>query len=114
MHSSGEVIKVEDPINCKTKSVLYVLQSDKDPKQYGGQTGGTVGTRAQQHANDIQNQRHDKLVPNHFKETKSLKENLVMIPIKVIRSQNPWVRLHYEREFISKHDLIDSGVNRVL
>jgi len=111
MQSSGEVVKIEDPINCKTKSVVYVCQI-KIPINMEGRLVGQWGK--EQHANDIENQRWEKAVPNHFKETKSLKENLVMTPIKVIRSRNPWVPLHYEREFISKHDLIDSGVNRVL
>ena len=41
IHSSGEVIQIQDQINCKTKSVLYLLQSRKDPSQYAGQTGAT-------------------------------------------------------------------------
>ena len=87
---------------------------DPNHNQYGGQTGGTVGKRTLQHANDIENKRVEKAVPNHFNETRSKKENMVMTPFKVISSRNPWVRLHYEREFISKHDLIDEGINKNL
>ena len=57
INSSGETVKIEDPINCKTKSCIYVLQSDKSPDQYVGQSGGTIGRRALQHANDIENER---------------------------------------------------------
>ena len=52
--TGGEEVKIEDKMNCQTKGVIYVLESDKDPKQYGGQTGGTVGTRSTQHAYDIE------------------------------------------------------------
>jgi len=105
---------IEDPINCKTKSFLYALQSDKNPKQYGGQSGGTVAKRTLQHAGDIENEKLEKSIPAHFKETGSKKTNLVMTPVKVIRSRNPWIRLHYEREFINKHHFLESGINRML
>ena len=114
MNNSGETIKIEDPINCKTKSIIYAAQSDKDPKQYGGQSGGTVAQRTLQHANDIQYTKLDKAIPAHFKNTGSTKVNLVVAPIKVIKSKNPCVRLHNEREFISKHNLVEGGINRML
>ena len=114
IHSSGETISIEDAINCKTKSVLYALESDKNPRQYAGQAGGTVGRRTLQHANDVENERLSKAVPEHFKATNSKKGNLVMTPFKVIKSNDPFVRLHFEREFISKHDFIEGGVNRIL
>ena len=114
VHSSGETIKIEDQINCKTKSVLYAAESVKDPKQYAGQTGGTVARRTLQHANDIGNQRLEKAVPEHFRETKSRKEHLRMTPFKVIKSKDPYVRLHFEREFISKHNFVEAGINKNL
>ena len=114
IESSGETIKIEDPINCKTKSFIYALQSDKHPKQYGGQSGKTVAQRSLQRAGDIENERLDKSIPAHFKETGSTKTNLVMTPVKVIRSRNPWIRLHYEREFINKHHFMEGGINRML
>ena len=114
IHSSGETIRIEDKINCKTKSFLYVLQSDKDPRQYAGQSGGTVAQRTQQHANDIERERVEKAVPKHFNDTGSEKENMVMIPFRVIKSRNPWVRLHYEREFINTHNFVGEGINRIL
>ena len=73
-----------------------------------------MAQRTQQHANDIERGREEKAVPNHFKNTGSEKENLVMIPIKVIKSRDPWIRLHFEREFINKHNFIGGGINRNL
>ena len=88
--------------------------SDKNEKQYGGQTGGTVARRTLQHVNDIENGKVEKAVPAHFKATKSGKNNLRMTPVMVVKSRNPWVRLHFERDFINKHHLVESGINRVL
>ena len=100
INSSGETVKIEEKINCKTKSFIYVLQSEKDPKQYGGQSGASVATRAKQHAYDIECGA-DKPVARHFLETSSGKEHLRVTPVMVVKSKNPWVRLHYERLFIN-------------
>ena len=70
--------------------------------------------RVQQHANDIMHDRVEKSVPKHFTDTRSWRKNLVMTPFKVIRSKDPWVRLHFERDFINKHNFIERGINRVL
>ena len=91
INSSGETVKIEDKINCETKSFIYVLQSEKDPMQYCGQSGASVATRAKQHAYDIEN--NDTPVARHFAATGSEKHHLRMTPLMVIKSNNPWVRL---------------------
>ena len=113
--STGEKIRIEDQINCKTKSCIYLLQSKNDPtqRQYAGQTGGAMGTRAGQHAYDIDTGA-DKPVPNHFRLTGSSKEDLKVTPVMRVKTNNPWVRLHLERLFINKHNLVEDGINNVL
>ena len=61
IHSSGEIVKIEGRLNCKSKSFLYVLESSKTakdpgapPSQYVGQSGGTVATRLQGHIRSIE------------------------------------------------------------
>ena len=98
-------------MNCKTENILYVLQSEKNPKQYGGQTGQTAGKRALDHARDIENVKEEKAVPKYFKKTKRTRDNLIFTPVKKLNSNNPLVRLHFEREFINFHNLIDEGIN---
>ena len=113
--STGEIIRIEDQINCKTKSCIYLLESRKDPtrRQYGGQTGATIGTRAGQHAYDIDTGA-DKPVPNYFSLTGSTKDDLRVTPVMRVKTNNPWVRLHLERLFINKHNLVEDGINTVL
>ena len=64
--------------------------------------------------NDIMHDRVEKAEPKHFTDTRSWKENLVMTPFKLIKPRDPWVRLHFERDFINKHNFIEMGINRVL
>ena len=115
IHSSGETIQIEDEINCKTRSCLYVLESTKDPRkrQYAGQTKAEVGTRTKQHAYDIDSDL-DKPVPNYFRLTGSTKHDLRVTPVMRVKNNNPWVRLHLERMFINRHNLIEDGINTVL
>ena len=108
INSSGESVRIEDKINCETKSFVYVLQSEKDPRQYCGQSGVSVATRAKQHAYDIEN--NDRPVARHFEATGNKKHHLRMTPLMVIKSNNSWVRLPYERQFINHQNLIEEGI----
>ena len=75
--STGETIRIEDQINSNRESCKYLLESKKDTtlRQYGGQTGATMGTRAGQHGYDIDTVA-DKPVPNYFRLTGSTKDDL--------------------------------------
>ena len=113
--NSGEKIKVEDQINCRTKSFIYLLWNKKDPskRQYAGQSGAEVAKRTGQHGYDIESEA-DKPVPNHFRATGGGRDDLRMAPVMRVKTNNPWVRLHLERLFINKHNLVEDGINNVL
>ena len=109
---NGRKVKVEDFITCKTESVIYVLMSRKVPEVcYGGQTGGRVDRRVGQHRRDIINKDETKVVARHFMETGSTVEDLVFVPIKVVKNKNMWARLEIERQFINENNLLDDGLN---
>ena len=108
-------MRIEDQFNCRTKSFIYLLWNKRDPakRQYAGQSGAEVGTRAGQHAYDIDSEA-DKPVANHFRLTGGTKDDLRVTPVIRVKSNNPWVRLHLERQFINKHNLVEDGINVVL
>jgi hypothetical protein len=70
-----------------------------------------VAVRAGRHGRDIANGMLTS-VADHFAETNSGQENLIFTPVRVIRSGNLLVCLHYEREMINQHNLIDYGLNK--
>ena len=118
VHSSQKTVKVEDKINCKSKSFLYVLEPTKTPKgpgsppsQYVGQSGQTVSRRLGAHVKSIEDEDESKVVGKHFLETSSRMEHLKFTPIMMIKSNNPWVRLHFERRFLNEHGGIDKLLN---
>ena len=90
------------------------LRDQERPSKLKIPSTAKVSRRTLQHVNDIENEKVEKAVPAHFKATKSGKNNLRMTPVMVVKSRNPWVRLHFERDFINKHHLVESGINRVL
>ena len=109
---NGKEVKVEDAITCKTESVIYALGSKKAPgRWYGGQTGGRVDRRLGQHRRSIINRDESKAVARYFMETGSTVEDLVFVPIKIVRKQNLWARLELERRFLNEYNLVDDGLN---
>ena len=111
VHSSGREVAVEGKLDCKTEGgFLYLLESEKDPKQYCGQSGARPVDRLSGHIRDISNQAK-KAVPKHFQETRSSVKDIIFTPIMKIKSADPYVRLHYERKFISEHNMIQCGIN---
>jgi hypothetical protein len=115
INSTGMVIPVEGRLNCKTKGgFLYLLWSAKAPAlQYLGSSGQTPGERLAGHRSDINNGAQ-KAVAEHFRATGSRVEDLIFIPFKRIFNPSPAVRLHFEHQFLNRHDMIDSGINRIL
>ena len=69
--------------------------------------------RAGQHAYDIDSEA-DKPVANHFRLTGGTKDDLRATPVFRVKSSNPWVRLHLERLFKNKYNLVEDGINVVL
>ena len=109
---NGKELRVEDPITCKTESVIYVIKSKKDPtKCYGGQTGGRVDRRLGQHRRDIMNKDESKVVARHFMQTNSTVDDIIFVPIKIVRRKNLWARLEMERKFLNDNNLLDDGLN---
>ena len=111
-------MKVEDKINCKSKLFLYVLESTKTPKgpgsppsQYVGQSGQTVSRRLGAHVKSIEDEDESKVVGKHFLETSSRMEHLKFTPIMMIKSNNLWVRLHFDKRFLNEHGGIDKFLN---
>ena len=103
------VVPVEGRITCKTTGgFLYFLWSSKAPdEQYLGSIGQTPGARLLQHRRYIL-EGVNKAVPEHFRQTKSTVDHLVFRPVKKL------VCLHFEHEFISQYNLIQSGIDRIL
>ena len=62
--------------------------------------------RVGQHRRDIINRDETKIVARHFMETGSTVEDLVFVPIKIVKNKSMWARLEIERQFINENKII--------
>ena len=60
---------------------------------------------------DIFSSDETKAVARFFMETRSTVEDLVFVPIKIVKKRNLWARLEIERRFLNEYNLVDDGLN---
>ena len=115
LKSTGQEIKVEGQLNCKTKCFLYLLWSRKAEDQvYLGSSCREPREWFGEHRRDIENNWVEKAVPQLFVNTHSYVEDLVFRPIKRVKLSCRWVLRHFETRLINMLNLVEAGVNRVL
>ena len=115
LKSTGQEIKVEGQLNCKTKGFLYLLWSRRAEDQvYLGSSCREPRERLGEHRRDIENNWVEKAVPQLFVNTHSYVEDLVFRPIKRVKLSYRWVLRHFETRLINMLNLVEAGVNRVL
>ena len=115
VQNTGQKIKVEGKINCKSRGFLYLLWSRKVPTmQYIGSSEQEVRRRLGQHKGDILNMRLNKAVAKHFYDTRSTVADLMFVPFKLVKSTDRMVLRHFENQYINQFNLIEAGVNRIL
>ena len=66
--------------------------------------------RLGQYRRDIMN-RDESKVARHFMQTNSTVDDIIFVPIKVVRRRNLWARLEIERKFLNDNNLLDDGLN---
>ena len=72
---------------------------------------GIPGRRLRRHRRDIMNRDESKVVARHFMQTNSTVDDIIFVPIKIVRRKNLWARLEIERKFLNDNNLLDDGIN---
>ena len=112
--SSGEVVPVQGRMTCKEGGkggFLYVLENQKTGLQYVGESSRRPVDRFNEHKRSVEQLDMSKCVARHFAESNSGLQDMKFTPVVAVKSENPFVRKHLERDFINKHNLIGSGIN---
>ena len=94
-------------------SLFWIRNTGSEALQYLGSSGQTPAERLNGHRSDIRNGAL-KAVAEHFRATGSTVDDLVFVPFKRIFATSPAIRLHFEHQFLNRHDMIDGGINRIL
>ena len=98
--TTKQSIPIQGRLNCKTKSVVYVLSCKKCGLQYVGQTGNTFNERFRAHLTDIRQGNAFKPVSRHFTSYNHSTDD-VIATIVTQTSNNVNIRLRTEEVYIS-------------
>ena len=78
--------RVKVTANCRTKNVVYLIECAKCSIQYVGETENAYRARLTGHLSDINDQRLDRPVAQHFNQLhQSLKDLTIMVIEKIHR-----------------------------
>ena len=103
IRSSGETVGVKGRFTCKSNgggvAYLYCLTNTKTGLQYAGVSGREQPVeRFREHRRSIEN--GDKTVGSYFLRKNSSTADLTFTPFLSIKSRDPYVTKHLEREFL--------------
>ena len=115
IYNTGETLKIEDKMDCRTRGFLYLVWSQKAPRvQYLGQSGQRVADRLLQHRRDVMDNRKGRAVVEHFCRLRSKVDDFRFMPFLKICDDDPLVIQRLERYYINKYNLVASGINSIL
>ena len=109
---SGEVLKINQNIDCCTESVLYLITCTKQAcrKQYLRETGRAAYKRYTEHEDSCKDSSTTKVVGLHFQLPGHSPANLEMVPIEKVWGGRA-ARKARERALIRGHQMVRYGIN---
>ena len=115
IHNTGDVLRIEDKMNCKTRGFLYLVWSDKDPKvQYLGRSSRPVADRLLEHRRNIMDNKKGRAVAEHFHKLRSKVRDFRFMPFLKVHDDNPLVIEQLEKHYINVYNLVARGINWIL
>ena len=90
--------RVRATATCKTKNTIYMIECRKCHKQYVGETQNPLHIRLNGHRNAIMHRRTEKPVVAHFNSSGHSLNDLRIMVLEVMRSQDEHRYLRKKRE----------------
>ena len=103
--NTGEIFNLRTGMGCKTNNLVYLLYCQRCPgAQYIGETQQTLYSRAVGHRSDINLNLKNKCphVISHFNSPTHSKDDMRIIPLEQILTDNKKLRKEREKVWISK------------
>lgn len=110
-HSTKEVFKVEHPISCQTKHLVYLIQCKRCGQQYVGETGNTLNTRMIRHRYDIRHMETSCGVAEHFCKKDHSVDDLQVMGIEA-GLEDAQRRKQREKHWKDTLDTLKNGMNK--
>ncbi len=110
---TGEIVQINQKIDCKTYNVVYAVVCKKcDRTVYVGETGTTMYTRIMNHLSNIRNHKVDAPVASHFISGGHKLMDFQVAGIEVVKEDSVIYRRIRESYWIKKMDTVINGENR--
>ena len=104
-----ETFKIKSDLSCESKNVIYCITCKKQDKncknkpQYIGQTSRRVFERFNEHKASVKPD-SKKTVGSHFSSNGHSVNDMEIVPLEYVTSNDPWIRMSREKYFINKFD----------
>ena len=90
--STGEIFWAQATADCKTRNLIYLIESQKCNKQYVGETKNPLHLRLNGHRSDYYRRLPDKLVEMHFNGPGHTFDDLTIMVIKQLNAASATCR----------------------
>ncbi len=88
-HCMGRTYKTRSSFTCKTNNIVYLIQCKKCEMQYVGETENALHIRLNGHRSDVKTKKLDKPVAAHFNLPDHTIDDLEVMGIEKIHSNDP-------------------------
>ena len=107
--STKNVFKIKSELSCISKNVIYCITCKKQDKicnskpQYIGQTSRRIFERFNEHRSSVKPE-SKKAVGAHFSSNGHTVNDMEIVPLECVRSDNPWIRISREKYYINEFE----------
>ena len=110
--TTRQTFRVRATATCKTSNVVYLIECRKCCKQYVGETQNRLHIRLNRHRSDIMQRRIEKPVASHFTSPGHSLDDLKILVLEVMRSQDEhlrkWRESYWIKQLRSLHPNLDA------
>lgn len=106
-----EEVKIMSKLSCESSNVIYIItcKNCKEQPQYVGETGRRLADRFLEHRRSVINFDMSKAVGAHFNDDGHIEDDMQVVAIEQLRSNDPWTRKIREKFYIR---LLDCQLNK--
>ena len=107
--STKQIHNIESELSCISKNVIYCITCKKQDKncyskpQYIGQTSRYIFERFNEHKSSVKPD-SKKAVGAHFSSIGHSVNDMEILPLEYVKSNDPWIRLSREKYYINKFE----------
>ena len=104
--------KINKPVNCETRNIVYLIECLKCSKRYIGESKRALKDRLADHRGYVSNEYTNIVMGSHFNQPGHALSHLSITIIEKQKNENEIYRKEREKYFIDKFNTHYKGLNR--